>query len=86
MAGNQVLEWTELDSEIKTAGLKNVCRVTSVRHHNSLTISLVGSVGSPRFVSSFISANFVRIVIVYLLGLFPRTCGKFYTSLHYSTN
>ena len=27
MAGNQVLEWTDLDSEIKTAGLKNV-RVT----------------------------------------------------------
>lgn len=24
MAGNQVLEWTDLDSEIKTAGLKNV--------------------------------------------------------------
>lgn len=27
MAGNQVLEWTDLDSEIKTAGLKKV-RVT----------------------------------------------------------
>jgi len=24
MAGNQVLEWIDLDSEIKTAGLKNV--------------------------------------------------------------
>jgi hypothetical protein len=24
MAGNQVLEWMDLDSEIKTAGLKNV--------------------------------------------------------------
>jgi hypothetical protein len=24
MAGNQVLEWTDLDSEIKTAGLKSV--------------------------------------------------------------
>lgn len=24
MAGNQVLEWADLDSEIKTAGLKNV--------------------------------------------------------------
>ena len=24
MAGNQVLEWTDLDSEIKTAGLKDV--------------------------------------------------------------
>jgi len=24
MAGNQVLEWTDLDSEIKTARLKNV--------------------------------------------------------------
>ena len=24
MAGNQVLEWTDLDSEIKTAGLQNV--------------------------------------------------------------
>ncbi len=24
MAGNQVLEWTDLDSEIKMAGLKNV--------------------------------------------------------------
>jgi len=24
MAGNQVLEWIDLDSEIKTAGLKSV--------------------------------------------------------------
>jgi hypothetical protein len=24
MAGNQVLEWTDLDTAIKTAGLKNV--------------------------------------------------------------
>jgi hypothetical protein len=24
MAGNQVLEWADLDTEIKTAGLKNV--------------------------------------------------------------
>jgi hypothetical protein len=24
MAGNQVLEWSDLDSEIKTAGLKDV--------------------------------------------------------------
>lgn len=24
MAGNQVLEWADLDSEIKTAGVKNV--------------------------------------------------------------
>ena len=24
MAGNQVLEWTDLDTEIKTAGLKDV--------------------------------------------------------------
>ena len=29
MAGNQVLEWTDLDSEIKTAGLKNVSRHVS---------------------------------------------------------
>jgi hypothetical protein len=27
MAGNQVLEWSDLDSEIKTAGLKDVSRV-----------------------------------------------------------
>jgi hypothetical protein len=25
MAGNQVLEWTDFDTAIKTAGLKNVC-------------------------------------------------------------
>lgn len=24
MAGNQVLEWTDIDTEIKTAGLKDV--------------------------------------------------------------
>lgn len=29
MAGNQVLEWTDLDDEIKTAGVKNVCRFAS---------------------------------------------------------
>ncbi len=26
MAGNQVLEWFDLDSEIKTANLKDVCK------------------------------------------------------------
>ena len=26
LAGNQVLEWSDLDTEIKTAGLKNVKR------------------------------------------------------------
>ena len=25
MAGNQVLEWADIDSEIKTANLKNAC-------------------------------------------------------------
>ena len=25
MAGNQVLEWSDLDTEIKTAGVKSVC-------------------------------------------------------------
>jgi hypothetical protein len=29
MAGNQVLEWFDLDSEVKTAGLKNVSSVWS---------------------------------------------------------
>jgi hypothetical protein len=28
MAGNQVLEWSDLDSEIKTAGLKDVSGVS----------------------------------------------------------
>jgi hypothetical protein len=28
MAGNQVLEWYDLDSEIKTAGLKDVSGVS----------------------------------------------------------
>ena len=28
MAGNQVLEWSDLDSEIKTAGLKNVSEIS----------------------------------------------------------
>jgi hypothetical protein len=28
MAGNQVLEWSELDSEIKTAGLKDVSGIS----------------------------------------------------------
>ena len=37
-AGNEVLEWVNLDSEIKTAGLKNVnkkCRLPRVlpAHH-----------------------------------------------------
>jgi len=27
MAGNQVLEWVDLDTEIKTAGVKNVWTV-----------------------------------------------------------
>lgn len=36
MAGNQVLEWTDLDDEVKTAGLKDVrdqkiavCRISN---------------------------------------------------------
>ena len=27
MAGNQVLEWFDIDSEVKTANLKDVCNV-----------------------------------------------------------
>jgi hypothetical protein len=30
MAGNQVLEWSDLDSEIKTAGLKGVSGVSYI--------------------------------------------------------
>ena len=30
MAGNQVLEWFDIDSEIKTADLKDVCTHTSL--------------------------------------------------------
>lgn len=30
MAGNQVLEWVDLDDEIKTAGVKNVCALVSM--------------------------------------------------------
>lgn len=29
MAGNQVLEWADIDSEIKTANLKDVCELYS---------------------------------------------------------
>jgi len=32
MAGNQVLEWADLDTEIKTAGLKNVRLVPFAPH------------------------------------------------------
>lgn len=31
LAGNQVLEWADLDSEIKTAGLKNVSPCVNVK-------------------------------------------------------
>ncbi|KAH9048887.1 hypothetical protein EDB84DRAFT_1585859 [Lactarius hengduanensis] len=34
MAGNQVLEWTDLDSEIKTAGLKNYLLTLAFLSHN----------------------------------------------------
>lgn len=39
LAGNQVLEWANLDSEIKTAGLKNVsphgsAKTTSINIHS----------------------------------------------------
>lgn len=44
MAGNQVLEWTDLDSEIKTAGLKKV-RVTLMTSVNSAQRKILS--GSP---------------------------------------
>ena len=34
MAGNQVLEWTDLDDEIKTAGVKDVSPYLSPRELN----------------------------------------------------
>jgi hypothetical protein len=39
MAGNQVLEWSDLDGEIKTAGLKEVSRVLVSQRGASLTVS-----------------------------------------------
>jgi hypothetical protein len=38
-AGNQVLEWSELDSEIKTAGLKDVSGDACLSKQRSLTVS-----------------------------------------------
>jgi hypothetical protein len=42
MAGNQVLEWVDLDTEIKTAGLKDVSLrfVLGVRRGKSLRLYL----------------------------------------------
>jgi hypothetical protein len=52
MAGNQVLEWVDLDTEIKTAGLKDVRTVK----HRFKVLPLTkkyypGSFGSSRSVS-----------------------------------
>lgn len=59
MAGNQVLEWADIDSEVKTAQLKNVgilsfvlnCRLTSeaFRIHLLLRICKPSSVPSVRW-------------------------------------
>ena len=37
MAGAQVLDWVHLDSEIKTAGLKNVRDPSSLKPHALIT-------------------------------------------------
>ncbi len=50
MAGNQVLEWFDIDSEIKTANLKDVCTCTISRDRTVLT-RLIGPACSPRPVS-----------------------------------
>lgn len=50
MAGNQVLEWTDIDSELKTAGLANVWFSTELVFE-SADVLLIGSFGATRFVS-----------------------------------
>jgi len=52
MAGNQVLDWSDLDSEIKTVGLKDVsCDVSSHKVHGFDRNSLLGPIVSSRCVS-----------------------------------
>lgn len=70
MAGNQVLEWTDLDSEIKTAGLKNVRPLFNITRIfcSKKALDQIGSLGSSRFVSSFD----VTVSIRYILS----DCGR----------
>ena len=47
MAGNQVLEWFDLDSEIKTANLKNVCSLLTFPELMALTQILQDPLAPP---------------------------------------
>ena len=48
MAGNQVLEWTQIDSEIKTAGLKSVKKKCLLSHVFLGSSPRIGSPSTPR--------------------------------------
>lgn len=41
MAGNQVLEWADLDTEIKTAGVKNVSAACHTGGFKQVTYALL---------------------------------------------
>lgn len=53
MAGNQVLEWFDIDSEIKTANLKDVrFNILYNLQTYDTNASLAGPISSPRLVST----------------------------------
>ena len=52
MAGNQVLEWSDLDTEIKSVGLDNVGTYIDPTKSFSRRCCAEGPIGTPRFVSA----------------------------------
>lgn len=65
MAGNQVLEWADLDSEIKTAEVKNVsCMVDKLYVVFTHWWLYVGSLGSSRSVSHRLSLHRQFLLII----------------------
>lgn len=48
MAGNQVLEWVDLDDEIKTAGVKNVRSFLACECRSAVLMSMCRTPSRPR--------------------------------------
>ncbi len=51
MAGNQVLEWSDLDTEIKSVGLDNVSTCVDAVNPPHIGVALKDPLAPPRFVS-----------------------------------
>ena len=70
-AGNQVLDWPDLDSDIKTAGLKNVSNGVHFFKQRSMTVH-IGSSCPSRLVRCVLHTGWARLTVV--LDWLTETC------------